>query len=77
MKTFLDKIPFTAFSAILLGSALGFCGAVLLQNQINKHTDRTCDGTIITIQTMPTPARHCLPLKYPRHFVTAGRISTL
>lgn len=76
MKTFLDKIPFSAFSAILIGSAVGLCGAVLIQNQINKHTDRTCEGTIITIRTWPM-IKHCLPLKHPRHFVTAGRISTL
>jgi hypothetical protein len=76
MNTFFDKIPFTAFSAILIGSTVGFGGAVLIQNEINKHTDRTCEGTIITIRTMPV-IKHCLPLKHPRHFVTAGRISTL
>jgi len=77
MNTFFDKIPFTAFSAILIGSALGIGITGLLQNQINKHTERTCNGTIITIRTVPTTLKHCLPLKQPRHLITAGRISTL
>lgn len=77
MKTFLNNVPFTAFSAILIGSTLGLGIAGLLQNHINKHTERTCEGTIITIRTLPTTLKHCLPLKQPRHVVTAGRISTL